>query len=179
MARQRKAPSTSASSDPSRVVQPPTVPVTASTSSSTSAASATSASADVRIKQRVPPSSRSGKEMPSAEDLPMSEYPPVDGGGSDDAVPTKSHPGARNKWIVLAIASGACAAFNGVFAKLWVFLLCLYQQMRSYTKRSYRATGELTASISKGVAHFLHLSAAETVVNVVVRCVSYNPTRAL
>lgn len=25
---------------------------------------------------------------------------------------------ARNKWIVLAIASGACAAFNGVFAKL-------------------------------------------------------------
>lgn len=24
----------------------------------------------------------------------------------------------QNKWIVLAIASGACAAFNGVFAKL-------------------------------------------------------------
>jgi hypothetical protein len=24
----------------------------------------------------------------------------------------------RNQWIVLAIASGACAAFNGVFAKL-------------------------------------------------------------
>lgn len=26
----------------------------------------------------------------------------------------------QNKWIVLAIASGACAAFNGVFAKLYV-----------------------------------------------------------
>lgn len=24
----------------------------------------------------------------------------------------------RNQWIVLAMASGACAAFNGVFAKL-------------------------------------------------------------
>lgn len=27
----------------------------------------------------------------------------------------------RNHWIVLAVASGACAAFNGVFAKLYVF----------------------------------------------------------
>lgn len=26
----------------------------------------------------------------------------------------------QNRWIVLAIASGACAAFNGVFAKLYV-----------------------------------------------------------
>ena len=25
---------------------------------------------------------------------------------------------ARTQWIVLALASGACAAFNGVFAKL-------------------------------------------------------------
>jgi hypothetical protein len=24
----------------------------------------------------------------------------------------------RNQWIALAVASGACAAFNGVFAKL-------------------------------------------------------------
>lgn len=26
----------------------------------------------------------------------------------------------QNQWVVLAIASGACAAFNGVFAKLYV-----------------------------------------------------------
>lgn len=26
----------------------------------------------------------------------------------------------QNQWIVLAVASGACAAFNGVFAKLYV-----------------------------------------------------------
>lgn len=28
----------------------------------------------------------------------------------------------QNQWIVLAVASGACAAFNGVFAKLYVLL---------------------------------------------------------
>lgn len=27
----------------------------------------------------------------------------------------------RNQWVLLAVASGACAAFNGVFAKLYVF----------------------------------------------------------
>jgi hypothetical protein len=52
-----------------------------------------------------------------AEDIPMSEHPLVDG-DSDNDVPVKSPAGARSKWIVLAIASGACAAFNGVFAKL-------------------------------------------------------------
>ncbi len=30
----------------------------------------------------------------------------------------------RNQWIAYALASGACAAFNGVFAKLYVCLLC-------------------------------------------------------
>ena len=34
------------------------------------------------------------------------------------------------------------------------------------------ATGELTSSISQGVAHFLHLSAIEGVMEVIVRCVS-------
>jgi hypothetical protein len=28
---------------------------------------------------------------------------------------------SQNRWVVLAIASGGCAAFNGVFAKLYVF----------------------------------------------------------
>lgn len=27
----------------------------------------------------------------------------------------------QNRWMVLAVASGACAAFNGVFAKLYVW----------------------------------------------------------
>jgi hypothetical protein len=29
----------------------------------------------------------------------------------------------KSQWIVLALASGACAAFNGVFAKLYVILV--------------------------------------------------------
>jgi hypothetical protein len=29
----------------------------------------------------------------------------------------------RSQWLVLAVASGACAAFNGVFAKLYVAYL--------------------------------------------------------
>ena len=31
---------------------------------------------------------------------------------------TPKAPGRWDQWILLAIASGACAAFNGVFAKL-------------------------------------------------------------
>lgn len=32
--------------------------------------------------------------------------------------PAKTTWAGRNQWIVLAMASGACAAFNGAFAKL-------------------------------------------------------------
>jgi hypothetical protein len=54
-----------------------------------------------------------------SEDIPMSERQLLDGGSDDDdTVRAKSRAGAPSKWIVLAIASGACAAFNGVFAKL-------------------------------------------------------------
>lgn len=44
----------------------------------------------------------------------------------DDKTVDTSSPGSimsylrQNRWMVLAIASGACAAFNGVFAKLYV-----------------------------------------------------------
>ncbi|KAH6660382.1 hypothetical protein BKA67DRAFT_653565 [Truncatella angustata] len=56
---------------------------------------------------------------------------------------------SRNQWIVLAIASGACAAFNGVFAKL--------------------TTNDLTSHISRGVAKAFGLAAVENVIEVVVR----------
>ncbi|KAL3955363.1 hypothetical protein ACCO45_010926 [Purpureocillium lilacinum] len=55
----------------------------------------------------------------------------------------------RTQWIMLAVASGACAAFNGVFAKL--------------------TTTGLTSSIASSVASALGLSSAENVVEVVVR----------
>ncbi|KAI1775381.1 hypothetical protein F4818DRAFT_47805 [Hypoxylon cercidicola] len=56
---------------------------------------------------------------------------------------------ARNRWIVLAIASGACAAFNGVFAKL--------------------TTNDLSTHIARGISGFLGLTDLERFVEVVVR----------
>jgi hypothetical protein len=31
----------------------------------------------------------------------------------------------KSQWIILALASGGCAAFNGVFAKLYVYVILL------------------------------------------------------
>ncbi|KAK1750977.1 hypothetical protein QBC47DRAFT_393040 [Echria macrotheca] len=56
---------------------------------------------------------------------------------------------SRNQWIVLALASGGCAAFNGVFAKL--------------------TTTELTTSLSQGLARLLGLSAFEGGIELGVR----------
>ncbi|KAI1265716.1 hypothetical protein F5Y18DRAFT_44578 [Xylariaceae sp. FL1019] len=56
----------------------------------------------------------------------------------------------RNQWIVYAVASGACAAFNGVFAKL--------------------TTNDLTTKISGGISALLGLESAERVLEIVVRC---------
>ena len=38
--------------------------------------------------------------------------------GREDAEMDYGNMSAKSQWIVLAVASGACAAFNGVFAKL-------------------------------------------------------------
>jgi hypothetical protein len=46
---------------------------------------------------------------------PQSPIAPVEGGEMD-----LSNMSRKSQWIILAIASGACAAFNGVFAKLYV-----------------------------------------------------------
>ncbi|KAH8752028.1 hypothetical protein F5883DRAFT_577395 [Diaporthe sp. PMI_573] len=55
----------------------------------------------------------------------------------------------RNHWIVLAVASGACAAFNGVFAKL--------------------TTSDTTVSFAQGIAGFFHLDSVEGFVEYFVR----------
>ncbi|KAI0594366.1 hypothetical protein F4775DRAFT_432148 [Biscogniauxia sp. FL1348] len=57
------------------------------------------------------------------------------------------------EWIVYAVASGACAAFNGVFAKL--------------------TTNDLTSHISRGVSGFLGLADFEGVLEVTVRCIFF------
>ncbi|KAK2059895.1 hypothetical protein LY76DRAFT_591926 [Colletotrichum caudatum] len=59
----------------------------------------------------------------------------------------------RNQWVVLAVASGACAAFNGVFAKL--------------------TTTDLTTTISQAISNFLHLQNIEAAFEVVLRAVFF------
>ncbi|RYP68320.1 hypothetical protein DL769_005544 [Monosporascus sp. CRB-8-3] len=45
---------------------------------------------------------------------------PPEGAAAPSSDPAPLSWAARNRWIVFAVASGACAAFNGVFAKLSV-----------------------------------------------------------
>jgi tRNA wybutosine-synthesizing protein 1 len=43
---------------------------------------------------------------------------PTRGANVETPVPDTRSWAQRNQWVVYALASGACAAFNGVFAKL-------------------------------------------------------------
>lgn len=59
----------------------------------------------------------------SLHTLPDNPLPPTGGPPRepDAAGPSgEEGPSAAQRWIVLAVASGACAAFNGMFAKLYV-----------------------------------------------------------
>ncbi|KAK4204919.1 hypothetical protein QBC40DRAFT_271999 [Triangularia verruculosa] len=67
----------------------------------------------------------------------------------EEVAPSPASWAKRNQWIVYALASGACAAFNGVFAKL--------------------TTTELTTTLSMWIARLLGLEKAEGVVEVGVR----------
>jgi len=80
-------------------------------------------------KKRPPPSSKIKKQPPAVagmdsthsddETRPLSDDPSERGVETPSPAALESRSWAqRNQWIVLALASGACAAFNGVFAKL-------------------------------------------------------------
>lgn len=58
-------------------------------------------------------------------------------------------PATNSAWVMLAIASGACAAFNGVFAKL--------------------TTTELTTTWSSSIAQVFGLSASNKIVEYAIR----------
>ncbi|KAF5244536.1 hypothetical protein FANTH_7679 [Fusarium anthophilum] len=64
-------------------------------------------------------------------------------------MPSPSNWSLRSQWMFFAVASGACAAFNGVFAKL--------------------ATTQLTTNLSDSVAKLIGLSAHEHIVEYIVR----------
>ncbi|CAK7203460.1 hypothetical protein SEUCBS139899_006194 [Sporothrix eucalyptigena] len=83
------------------------------------------------------------------EQQPLVGQQSADAAASLTASPATSTLLQRNQWIALALASGACAAFNGVFAKL--------------------TTTELTTSLSQAVARIIGLDAAEAAVELVVR----------
>ncbi|KAI1081573.1 hypothetical protein F5B20DRAFT_534450 [Whalleya microplaca] len=85
-------------------------------------------------------------------DGPASSDDEIEAEAAVDLTPTMSWT-ARNQWIVLAMASGACAAFNGVFAKL--------------------TTNDLTSHISHGISGFLGLTNIEKFIEVVVRCIFF------
>ncbi|KAK4103505.1 hypothetical protein N658DRAFT_421512 [Parathielavia hyrcaniae] len=91
---------------------------------------------------------------PSDEDqqplLDLSATATEDGVEALSSVESRGGWAQRNQWIVLALASGACAAFNGAFAKL--------------------TTTELTTSFSLGIARLMGLESLERVIEVAVRC---------
>ncbi|KAK0374914.1 hypothetical protein CLIM01_07723 [Colletotrichum limetticola] len=90
--------------------------------------------------------------LPRHEDDAHSE-PPTEAEADDEQATESMAWARRNQWIVLAVASGACAAFNGVFAKL--------------------TTTELTTTISQAISNFLHLQDIEGAFEVVMRAVFF------
>jgi hypothetical protein len=66
-------------------------------------------------KHHDPPSPPSYNTIDGSSSSPESSIPPAEDGEMD-----LSNMSRKSQWIILAIASGACAAFNGVFAKLYV-----------------------------------------------------------
>ncbi|EXF73937.1 hypothetical protein CFIO01_10361 [Colletotrichum fioriniae PJ7] len=90
--------------------------------------------------------------LPRHEDDAHSE-PPTEAEDDDEQTTESMAWARRNQWIVLAVASGACAAFNGVFAKL--------------------TTTELTTTISQAISNFLHLQDIEGAFEVVMRAVFF------
>ncbi|KAK4187102.1 hypothetical protein QBC35DRAFT_249268 [Podospora australis] len=135
-----------------------------SVSTSISTSSSTSVHTPSRAKKRVavPPPSKPDSDDKVLAPKKMSahdeERPFINGdddvGAANTVVPPLPASRSaswvkRNQWIVFALASGACAAFNGVFAKL--------------------TTTDLTTSLSMAVARLFGLEKAEKVVEVIVR----------
>ncbi|MCJ1394409.1 hypothetical protein MMC18_007287 [Xylographa bjoerkii] len=70
-----------------------------------------------------------------------------------DATSELSFMNYKSSWMVFAVASGTCAAFNGVFAKL--------------------TTTELTTSIAAAIAGLLHLGEGNKVVEFAIRALFF------
>ncbi|KAI0538464.1 hypothetical protein GGR58DRAFT_467949 [Xylaria digitata] len=125
--------------------KPPSSNPVPSAPSSSSLANRGPSSATGTLKQRRPGPTVSTRRNP-ADDRREGVVPTTttrrDG---DDIMPWA----ARNKWMVYAVASGACAAFNGVFAKL--------------------TTNDLTAHIAHGISEVFGLDGSNKILEIIVR----------
>ncbi|KAI1734012.1 hypothetical protein F4680DRAFT_439755, partial [Xylaria scruposa] len=121
-----------------------------SSSTTTSAHPGPSSSATGALKQRRPgvPDSTVPTSEKAAAEARASEITREDSVVVDSMAWT-----TRNQWIVYAVASGACAAFNGVFAKL--------------------TTNDLTAHIARGISGVLGLEGSDRVLEIIVRCIFF------
>jgi hypothetical protein len=103
----------------------PSAPGTSSPVSSSSGATTTAMdNPRARLLERKhhdPPSPPSYNTIDGSSSSPESPIPPAEDGEMD-----LSNMSRKSQWIILAIASGACAAFNGVFAKLYVKAYCFF-----------------------------------------------------
>ncbi|KAH7160268.1 hypothetical protein B0J13DRAFT_617047 [Dactylonectria estremocensis] len=93
--------------------------------------------------------------VPEAEAASVAAAPPSSAAStstSGDDMPA-STTAVSTQWVFYAVASGACAAFNGVFAKL--------------------TTTELTGSLSNKIADTFGLSDFENIVEVAVRALFF------
>ncbi|KAG6995643.1 hypothetical protein G7Y79_00043g079270 [Physcia stellaris] len=87
-----------------------------------------------------------------AEPLLPSSIPP-EVASPNEPPPTPSVLARKTPWLALAVASGACAAFNGVFAKL--------------------TTTSLTTSWSTSVADAFHLSSPNRPIEFLIRAIFF------
>ncbi|TLS31292.1 hypothetical protein PpBr36_02933 [Pyricularia pennisetigena] len=88
-------------------------------------------------------------ESAATEQSPLLASDGPESNAAGEQHPTTMTWSHRNKWILYAVASGACAALNGVMAKL--------------------TTTELTSSFSQSIARVLGMSAVEGIVEAVLR----------
>ncbi|KAG5972402.1 hypothetical protein E4U58_006612 [Claviceps cyperi] len=99
----------------------------------------------MRRHNRVKPEPRITTNPTPASMTPSSPPP----SGSSSASASRGLTRTPNPWVLYAMASGACAAFNGVFAKL--------------------TTTSLTSTLSSSIAHLLHLPGYHNAFEVLIR----------
>lgn len=123
-----------------------------SSPTTTTGTSAEPLSSSSNLKRRPPFYSeklRNGRPTLDGQNSSQDESDP-----EEAAMPSSASWTSRNQWVVFAIASGACAAFNGVFAKL--------------------TTNDLTSHLSNGIAVMFGLETAENIIEIIVRVIFFS-----